>query len=200
MKINILLAIIVFMLNFETSFSQKDCFSMDNYPFIVCSQRFDSSEFAKELDGQYEALQVFYKNMINCKMPELNVVTVDGDSITNKSLQGKVVVINFWFRECAPCVEEIPFLDSIQQHFKNKNVVFIGISSNSKESIIEFTKEKNFSYKMIANGETLAWNFTLAGWPKTYIFDKKNRFKAIYYSIRDEVSQQEIENKILELL
>lgn len=190
----------VMVLNPVSTFSQNDCFSMVNYPFIDFSQKPDSSEFAKELVEQDEALQIFYKNMINCNMPELNVVTVDGDSITNKSLQDNVVVINFWFRECAACVKEIPFLDSIQQHFKNKNVVFIGISSNSKESIIEFTKEKNFPYKMIADGKTLAWNFTLSGWPKTYIFDKKNRFKGIYHSIGDEVDQQEIENKILELL
>jgi thiol-disulfide isomerase/thioredoxin len=195
-----IIAVFAIVLNSEATFSQNDCFSMQSYPFLDLSTIHDSTDYAKDMDWLFRAQDLYYESMFNCKMPAINVITVDGDSITNKKLLGNVVLINFWFKECAPCVEEIPFLDSIQQHFKNKNVVFIGISRNSKEEIVSFVKEKKFTYIMIAGRNELSGKFAQNGWPQTYIFDKKNRFKAIYRSIIGNEKQLIIENKILELL
>ena len=113
---------------------------------------------------------------------------------------GKVVVINFWFIGCHPCEEEIPYLNSIQKHFKGKDVEFIAITYNNKKDVKRFIKKKHFKYKMIVEGVKYCYSFMLNGYPEIYIFDKENRFKRMYYGIRFVGDQEVIENKIKELL
>ena len=41
------------------------------------------------------------------------VKTIGGKRLTLAELQGKVVVINFWFIGCAPCISEMPALNKL---------------------------------------------------------------------------------------
>jgi len=42
----------------------------------------------------------------------LNMTTINGESITSKDLLGKVVLINFWATDCSGCIAEMPDLNS----------------------------------------------------------------------------------------
>ena len=188
------------LLLFKVSYSQNDCWSLEKFPRLDMQLLLDSVKGQKEMDNYDAAIDKYYESMLNCRMPKIDTLTLDGDSISNKSLMGKVVVINFWFIGCHPCEEEIPYLDSIQQHFKGKDVEFIAITYNDKKDVKRFIKEKKFNYKMIVEGRKYCYNFMLRGYPETYIFDKENRFKGMYYGIRFVGDQEDIENKIKELL
>src|ERR1035438_10255929 len=39
-----------------------------------------------------------------------DMVTINGLDITQENLKGKIVIYNFWFVSCRPCVAEIPTL------------------------------------------------------------------------------------------
>ena len=51
-------------------------------------------------------------------------VDMNGNSYSLGILKGKVVVINFWFVECKPCVIEMPELNEIVEKYKSEEVVF----------------------------------------------------------------------------
>lgn len=51
--------------------------------------------------------------------PAFTVVTLNGDTITEKQLTGKVTLINLWFEYCAPCIAEIPALNELYLKYKN---------------------------------------------------------------------------------
>ena len=46
------------------------------------------------------------------------------------SFKGKYVYIDVWATWCGPCIQQIPFLKEMKQLYKNKNIVFLGISSD----------------------------------------------------------------------
>lgn len=190
--------LISILLATATVHAQKNCFSHDGFPSIEDYP--DSIDMEKKLNMLVTDVDAYFDNMVNCDMPEINLVTINGDSVTNESLKGKVVVVNFWFIECKSCIEEIPFLDSLQKHFYNNDVVFLGICSNSKDKICDFLKNVNFSFQMISGNEDIAYKFLNNYWPHTYIFDKENKLKARYSYISDKKMLKEIENKIFELL
>jgi thiol-disulfide isomerase/thioredoxin len=54
----------------------------------------------------------------------------------------KVYVVEFWATWCAPCLTTIPHLTELQKKYKEKGVVFIGVS-DEKASVV-----KNFVEKM----------------------------------------------------
>jgi peroxiredoxin len=188
------------LLSVKTSYSQQNCWSMENYPSIDPVALQDSTQVYKVLVEWEQKYKLFYDKMLDCPMPTINEITLKGDSITNKNLKGKVVMITFWSTESPSYNVEIRRLDSIRQYFQDKNVVFIGIAKESKENVVTYLKDKNFKFNLISDGDKLSTKFANNNWPHTYIFDKQSKFKAIYDNIYSELEQQIIEKKIAKLL
>ena len=78
-----------------------------------------------------------YERLANCikgkEMPLLSLKTISGEKIETKDLKGKVIVINLWFTTCHPCIAELPALNKLVKEYKDKNVVFLGLSTDTKE-------------------------------------------------------------------
>ncbi|MFZ6873150.1 TlpA disulfide reductase family protein [Undibacterium sp. Di27W] len=76
----------------------------------------------------------------------------EGKSQTMAQWQGKFLVVNFWATWCAPCVQEMPELSSLQQEFKGKPVQILGPGIDSPSNIAEFSKKYQISYPLFAAG------------------------------------------------
>lgn len=87
-------------------------------------------------------------------------------------LKGKVVVLNFWFIECKPCVMEMPELNDLVTEFKGKEVIFLAIAVNKKEQLKKFLKTTDFSYKVLPNGQSVSDSYGVKGFPTNLIIDK----------------------------
>lgn len=80
--------------------------------------------------------------------PPLHVTTLDGKEFQLDSMNGKVVLIDFWATWCGPCKEELPHMKELAKKFSKDPFELISISWDSDES-----KWKEFVAK---NGMT--WN------------------------------------------
>src|SRR5215207_201627 len=62
-----------------------------------------------------------------------NTTDINGKNVNLKNLKGKVIVLNFWFINCAPCRSEIPLLNALVDSFKtNDKVVFVAVALDDK--------------------------------------------------------------------
>jgi uncharacterized protein (TIGR03435 family) len=62
-----------------------------------------------------------------------------------KSLNGKVIVLEFWATWCAPCIASMPHLNDLSEKFKNKGVQFISITDESAEKASHFLKSRKIN-------------------------------------------------------
>lgn len=60
--------------------------------------------------------------------PTSAFVDATGAEHTFAEFKGKVVVFNVWAEWCAPCVEEMPTLAALQEHFAGSDVVVVPIA------------------------------------------------------------------------
>lgn len=86
--------------------------------------------------------------------PKFNFSGIDTAAQSNQSTAGKVVVFNFWFTACAPCVAEIPSLNAIVNEFKGSNVVFIAPTFDSAAVVQKFVKNHPFDYHITTFGKS----------------------------------------------
>ncbi len=53
--------------------------------------------------------------LLNQPAPDFSVTDMSGKKYTLAGLRGKVIVLNFWFTTCAPCIAEMPGLNAIRK-------------------------------------------------------------------------------------
>ena len=110
--------------------------------------------------------------LIGTKATDFNLKDLKGKTHLLSELKGKVVVLNFWFVECKPCIMEMPELNQLVEEFKEKNIVFLAIALNDKKQLKKFLKTTDFNYKVVANGQTSADSYGVKGFPTNVIIDQ----------------------------
>ncbi|MBX2917058.1 MAG: TlpA family protein disulfide reductase [Cyclobacteriaceae bacterium] len=121
------------------------------------------------------------QGLIGCKAPNFNVKTINGETLKLNELKGKVVVINFWFEGCAPCIAELPALNKLNDDFKTKEVVFIAFGRDDTKTIMDFLKRKEFNYKHVSSDHDLSMDYCIvAGWPTNMVLDKNGIVRQIF--------------------
>ena len=59
------------------------------------------------------------------------------------------VLINFWATWCAPCINEMPYLDQVVKKYKDKGFSVLAVSVDNQKSLSQvrsFIKTKKFSF------------------------------------------------------
>lgn len=113
-------------------------------------------------------------------VPKLSLVDIDGREVSTDSLAGKIVILNFWASWCEPCIEEVPSLIKLVEHFKGQ-VVLLAISGDSElEDITVFLKAfpgmKNENiYVVFDEDKSEIQTFGIRRLPETIILDGKNQ-------------------------
>ncbi|HXN65294.1 MAG TPA: redoxin family protein [Candidatus Acidoferrales bacterium] len=65
--------------------------------------------------------------------PHFSLTPLDGTPLSTESLHGRVVVLDFWGTWCSVCREALPSLLGLQKKYRDKEVTFISVSSDSNE-------------------------------------------------------------------
>ncbi len=125
--------------------------------------------------------KVLLQGLVGCSAPDFEVETIDGATLKLGDLKGKVVVINFWFEACPPCIAEIPALNQLAEEYVADDVVFIAFGRDKAESIQTFLTTTNFMYEHVSADQVLIENYcVIGGWPTNMVLDKKGILRQIF--------------------
>ncbi|HEY0652983.1 MAG TPA: TlpA disulfide reductase family protein [Chryseosolibacter sp.] len=128
----------------------------------------------EDLKARFDKSDQILKNLVGCKAPDFDVSTLAGERLTLEDLKGKIVVINFWFESCAPCVAELPALNKLAGEYDQKDVVFIAFGRDSESEIRTFLTAKKFDYKIVSGKFDISMDYcVISGWPMNLVLDKK---------------------------
>ena len=95
--------------------------------------------------------------------------------VSLEQFRGQVLVLNFWATWCAPCVEELPSLMTMQDRMKGRGVTVLGVSIDvDGDAYHRFLKQRSVNFLTVRDPEQkVAAMYGTSGWPETYIIDRK---------------------------
>ena len=130
--------------------------------------------------------------------PDITIEDINGDVFNMSSNKGKVMVFNFWAIGCRGCVEEIPELNKLAEHFKKeKDVKFYAFTSDTKSSCIRFLKRKQFLFSLVPYSKFVFLKYGIYGIPATLIIDKDGKVLKVYYG--GEIKPKMVDGVIKEI-
>jgi peroxiredoxin len=140
----------------------------------LCFLSAQGTFYAKPRDPERaKMVDNFKKSLLGKPLHDFKFEDILGNKLEKKKLEGKVIVINFWFTSCQPCISEMPLLNNLVEAYKDTNVVFIAPAISSIESIDRFLKKYTFNYQIVADQEDYASLLKVENFPTHIIVDRK---------------------------
>lgn len=90
--------------------------------------------------------------------PDFTLETLDGETVQLSDYRGQGVFLNFWATYCPPCKEEMPYMESQYQSFKDEGVQVIAVDvAEPRVTVNRFVTKYNLSFPipMDSNEEVL---------------------------------------------
>ncbi|MHC4911841.1 MAG: TlpA family protein disulfide reductase [Planctomycetota bacterium] len=106
------------------------------------------------------------------KAPKLHITNwLTPDPPSSATLQGRVLVVEFWATWCPHCVESIPHMIELTNKYADKGVLFVGVSRDkSAGDVRSFLKQSDINYH-IAMDTGISDNFSFRGIPTAFVVD-----------------------------
>ena len=118
-------------------------------------------------------------------VPNISVETIDGKTYNLAQMDGKIVLLNFWFAACKPCITEIPSLNELQSKYKKDNLLVLSISTDNLEKAKQIAQDKKMAYAVVANGKKTAELMEVSSFPTSFLIDKKGIIQEVFIGAND---------------
>ena len=112
--------------------------------------------------------------------PRFHAKTTTGESFTNDSVKGKVVLLQFWTTWCPYCKKEQSLVDSIDHEFAGKGVVVLAIDvAESKKKVRQYLQDSPRSCRVVLTEDTnLAAMYQANSYPIYVVIDRDGNIAA----------------------
>jgi cytochrome c-type biogenesis protein len=115
--------------------------------------------------------------LVGERAPAYAATMLSGDTVSTADLEGKVVLLNVWATWCAPCREEIPYLQSLYEAHRERGLEIVGVSVDARgqeETIEGFIRDFGMTYPIWRDPDERVQSLFMAlGVPASYIIDRQ---------------------------
>lgn len=147
-----------------------------------------------ELLNKNVQIELLSKNTI---APNWELSSLNNEKISLKNLEGQLVLIDFFYKACNPCLRALPILEALSQKYKNKGLRVIGIDPYDKkdDEIITLLAKIGVTYSVCVGGKDVVKDYHIISYPTMYLIDKTGKIIFI-----QEGCEKDIEAKLEKII
>ena len=138
--------------------------------------------------------------MTDTLAPDWSLYSLDKEKISLKKYRRQLVLLDFFYKGCAPCIESMPFLERLNKKYSGKGLKVIGIDLLDKpEELRGFLKIHPVDYTVVRGSEAVVRDYLVSGYPTLYLINKNG--KIIYVQVGyNESTEEKLEGIIIKNL
>lgn len=123
----------------------------------------------------------------NSSTPSIAWTDLSGQQWSTKSLNNKAVLINFWATWCAPCLEELPTLQTLSEISDPAQVAIITVNVRELESSVKvFLTRTGLDLPVVLDPKgIIAKSFGIRLYPSTVLIDSNGRARWLIEGVVD---------------
>jgi peroxiredoxin len=110
------------------------------------------------------------------RAPDFDVKDMAGNRYTLAGLSGKLVVLNFWFKDCPVCRSERGELNRVVARYPgSEDVVFLAPALDKAPALKSFLRRNPFRYAVVPDSEGLAEAYGVSEFPTHVIIGRDGK-------------------------
>ncbi|WP_370086196.1 TlpA family protein disulfide reductase [Ekhidna sp.] len=127
----------------------------------------------KEQIKAVETAKKEVKRMKGQPFPDFALTTLEGTVITKEDTKGKILLVNFWFSRCKPCIMEMPEMNEMVKELKDEEIIFLAPTFDDAELVDKFLDKRDFDYHIIPNVKDFCLEMNVRSYPTHFIVNRE---------------------------
>jgi thiol-disulfide isomerase/thioredoxin len=115
-------------------------------------------------------------------LPAMSVTDLDGKTLTNADLEGRVVLVDFWATWCPPCRGTMAWLGKVKERYGDKVAVVTFAIESDENDVRKLASEMNLPFRWaMRSPEVLRAFGDVSAVPTLLIFDRAGKTASAFY-------------------
>ena len=134
--------------------------------------------------------------------PDWSLPTLANDTIRLADLKGKVVLLDFFYKSCAPCCAAMPKLQGLYDKYKDQGFVMLGIDpidDPEKDEMADFLAKRDITYTILFAERELSETYHIMVYPSLFFLDREGKIAKMHIGFRQDM-EEELEADLVKLL
>jgi len=114
--------------------------------------------------------------------PDFSFASLTGDTFHLEELRGKVVLLDFFYKSCYPCMLALPSLQRLHETYAGLGLQVIGLDpfDDADDDMPAFLEKRGVMYPVLLTDRDLPASYRVSGYPTLYLVDKHGLVKYVH--------------------
>ena len=124
--------------------------------------------------------------------------------LTNQSLRGKVVLIDFWTYSCINCLRTLPYIKAWAEKYRDQGLVVVGVHApefafeRDVNNVAKAMRDLGITYPVAVDNQYAIWRaFNNQYWPAHYFIDARGHIRHHHFGEGDYAESERVIQQLL---